>query len=57
VFVIIQLHGITADRDAMTEDSRTAAVVRGQIAKFSGIISRQMPNAKQKLVREMIYRI
>ena len=41
----------------MTENSRTAAVIKGQISKFSGIISRELPKPKQKLVREMIYGI
>jgi hypothetical protein len=29
--------------DDMTENSRIAAVVKGQISKFSGIISRDLP--------------
>lgn len=41
----------------MTENSRTVAVVKGQLSKFSGIISRGLPKAKQRLVREMIYGI
>ena len=41
----------------MTENSRTASVIKGQISKFSGIISRELPKPKQKLVREMIYGI
>ena len=41
----------------MTENSRTAAVIKGQISKFSGIISRELPKSKQKLIREMIYGI
>ena len=47
----------TGDGDAMTENSRIAAVVKGQLSKFSGIISRDLPKPKQKLVREMIYGI
>jgi hypothetical protein len=47
----------TGDGDAMTENSRIAAVVKGQLSKFSGIISRELPKPKQKLVREMIYGI
>ncbi len=41
----------------MTENSRIAAVVKGQLSKFSGIISKGLPKAKQRLVREMIYGI
>jgi hypothetical protein len=41
----------------MTGNSRTVAVVKGQLSKFSGIISRGLPKAKQRLVREMIYGI
>jgi len=54
---MVQHSGITGDRDAMTENSRTAAVIKGQISKFSGIISRELPKPKQRLVREMIYGI
>jgi hypothetical protein len=48
---------MTGDRDAMTGNSRTVAVIKGQISKFSGIISRELPKPKQKLIREMIYGI
>jgi len=41
----------------MTENSRTIAVIKGQLSKFSGIISKDLPKAKQRLVREMIYGI
>ncbi len=41
----------------MTENSRIAAVVKGQLTKFSGIISKGLPKAKRRLVREMIYGI
>ena len=41
----------------MTENSRTVACVKGQLSKFSGIISQGLPKAKQKLVREMLYGI
>jgi len=41
----------------MTENSRIAAVVKGQLSKFSGIISKGLPKAKQRLVREMVYGI
>jgi len=41
----------------MTENSRTAAVIKGQISKYSGIISKDLTKPKQKLVREMIYGI
>ena len=41
----------------MTENSRIVAVVKGQLSKFSGIISKGLPKPKQRLVREMIYGI
>ena len=41
----------------MTENSRTVAAVKGQLSKFSGIISKGLPKAKQRLIREMIYGI
>ncbi|OPY68893.1 MAG: hypothetical protein A4E57_01492 [Syntrophorhabdaceae bacterium PtaU1.Bin034] len=41
----------------MTENSRIVAVIKGQLAKFSGIISKGLPKAKQRLIREMIYGI
>ena len=36
-------------------NSRTVAVVKGQLSKFSGIISKGLPKAKQRLIREMVY--
>ena len=47
----------TEDGEAMTENSRIVAVIKGQLSKFSGIISASLPKAKQRLVREMIYGI
>ncbi len=41
----------------MTENSRIVAVVKGQLSKFSGIISKDLPKPKRRLVREMIYGI
>jgi len=41
----------------MTRDSRTVAVIKGQMSKLSGIIAKGLPKAKQKLIREMIYGI
>jgi len=41
----------------MTENSRTAAVIKGQIAKFSGIVAKGLPKPKRKLVKELIYGI
>lgn len=32
-------------------------MIKGQVSKFSGIISKGLPKAKQRLVREVIYRI
>lgn len=41
----------------MTGDSRTVAVIKGQMSKFSGIISKDLSKAKRRLVREMLYGI
>jgi hypothetical protein len=41
----------------MMRNSRTVAVVKGQLSKFSGIISKDLPKAKRRLVREMMYGI
>src|SRR5271157_648784 len=41
----------------MTENSRTVAVIKGQVSKFSGIIAKNLPKPKRKLVRELIYGI
>jgi hypothetical protein len=45
------------DGEAMTENSKTVAAIKGQVSKFSGIISKGLPKAKRRLVREMIYGI
>ena len=39
----------------MMENSRTVAAVKGQLSKFSGIISKGLPKAKQRVVREMLF--
>jgi hypothetical protein len=41
----------------MTRDSRTVAAIKGQMSKYSGIISKSLSKAKQRLVREMLYGI
>ena len=41
----------------MTENSRTVAVLKGQISKFSGIISKGFSKPKRKLIKEVIYGI
>ena len=41
----------------MTRDSRTVAAIKGQMSKYSGIISMNLSKAKQSLVREMLYGI
>jgi len=41
----------------MTSESRTAAVIKGQMSKYSGIIAKGLSKPKQRLVREMIYGI
>ena len=42
------------DRDAITENSRIFELVKGQLSKLSGIISKELPKAKQRLVREVL---
>ncbi len=39
----------------MAENSRTVAVLKGQISKFSGIISQGLFKPKRRLVKEIIY--
>jgi hypothetical protein len=41
----------------MTENSRTVAVLKGQISKFSGIISKSLSKPKRRLIKEVIYGI
>ena len=41
----------------MMGNSRIVAVVKGQLSKFSGIISKDLPKAKRRFVREMKYGI
>jgi hypothetical protein len=42
---------------AMSGDSKTVANLKGQISKFSGIISKKLKKPKQKLIKEMLYGI
>jgi hypothetical protein len=39
----------------MTENTRTVAVLKGQMSKFLGIISKGLSKPKQRLVKEIIY--
>jgi hypothetical protein len=39
----------------MTQESKTVAIFKGQLFKFSGIISRQFTKPKQRLIKEMPY--
>jgi len=41
----------------MTENSRTVAVIKGQLAKFSGIIAKGLSKPKRKFIKEMLYGI
>ncbi len=41
----------------MSYESRIAANLKGQLSKFSGIISREFTKPKQKLIKEMLYGI
>lgn len=41
----------------MTSDTRTVAAIKGQMSKFSGIISQNLSKPKQRLIKEMVYGI
>lgn len=41
----------------MSTDIKTAAVIKGQLSKFSGIIAKGLSKPKQRLVKEMLYGI
>jgi len=41
----------------MTEEFRTVAGLKGQLSKFSGIISKRFNKAKRRLIKEMLYGI
>jgi hypothetical protein len=41
----------------MSENARTAAAIKGQLSKFSGIIAKGFSKAKQRLIKEMLYGI
>ena len=41
----------------MTENSRAAAAIKGQLAKFSGVIARDLSKPKRRLAKEIIYGI
>ena len=41
----------------MTNNSSTVAAIKGQMSKFSGIISKGLSKPKQRLIKEMIYGI
>ena len=41
----------------MSENSKTVANLKGQLSKFSGIISKGFKKPKQKLIKEMLYGI
>jgi hypothetical protein len=45
------------DGGVMSEESRTAANLKGQLSKFSGIISKGYHKPKQRLIKEMLYGI
>jgi hypothetical protein len=45
------------DGGTMRENSKTAANLKGQLSKYSGIISNGFNKAKRKLIKEMLYGI
>ncbi len=42
---------------AMDGNSRTTAIIKAQIAKYSGIISPEFSKAKKRLIKELVYGI
>jgi hypothetical protein len=41
----------------MSENTKTVVNLKGQLSKFSGIISKSFKKSKQKLIKEMLYGI
>ncbi|MBI5187961.1 MAG: transposase, partial [Nitrospirae bacterium] len=41
----------------MSVESRTIANLKGQLSKFSGIISKRFSKPKQRLIKEILYGI
>ncbi|MGE5299917.1 MAG: hypothetical protein ACM3MB_03010 [Acidobacteriota bacterium] len=41
----------------MSDNTRTGATLKGQLSKYSGIISKGFSKAKRKLIKEMLYGI
>jgi len=41
----------------MSENTKTVANLKGQLSKYSGIISKEFSKAKRKLIKEMLYGI
>ena len=41
----------------MSQESKTGAVLKGQLSKFSGIISKRFRKPKQRLIKEILYGI
>jgi hypothetical protein len=41
----------------MSGNDRTAAAIKGQLSKFSGIIAKGLSKAKQRLIKEIVYGI
>ncbi len=41
----------------MRQEYKTVAILKGQISKFSGIISKRFRRPKQRLIKEILYGI
>ena len=41
----------------MSQDAKTVAILKGQLSKFSGIISKGFKKPKQRLINEILYGI
>jgi hypothetical protein len=43
--------------ERMGQESKTVAILKGQLSKFSGIISKRFGKPKQRLIKEILYGI
>jgi hypothetical protein len=43
--------------EGMGQESKTVAILKGQLSKFSGIISKRFTKPKQRLIKEILYGI
>lgn len=57
IFYLMQNPITQRDGGVMSSESRTVANLKGQLSKFSGIISKGFNKPKQRLIKEMLYGI